>query len=79
LIFPKKIHAYHVTFPAGYPQYPSPKSRRQALDTNKKPVWPNKPPHYLRSTPVRCASYGRNFDRAKFKVAEKFQAQTASA
>jgi hypothetical protein len=79
LIFPKKIRAYHVTFPADYPQYPSPKSRRQVLDTNKTPVWPNKHSKYLRSTTVRWASYGRSFDRAKFKVAEKFQAQTASA
>ncbi len=43
------------------------------------PLWPNKHSKYLRSTPGRWTSYGRSFDTAKFAVAEKFQAQTASA
>ncbi|PYU03498.1 MAG: hypothetical protein DMG34_12905, partial [Acidobacteria bacterium] len=79
MIFPKKIRTYHITFPAGYAQYPSPKSPQQVFDTNKTSLWPKKHSKYLRSTPVRWASYGRSFDTAKFKVAEKFQAQTASA
>src|SRR5882724_1038196 len=79
VIFPKKIRTYHITFPAGYAQYPSPKARRQVFDTNKTSLWPNKHSKYLRSTPVRWASYGRSFDTASLKLHRNFRRSAAES